>query len=71
MAVLLAGGGEHVSDLDILRTSAGVFGQVPSNATISRFFERTVANPDVFNYGFNTLARETADPGVGGCRVGY
>ena len=58
LAVMLAGGGEHVSDLDILRTGAGVFGKVASNATISRFFERTVANPDVFGYGFATLTRE-------------
>lgn len=47
LAVMLAGGGEHVSDLDILRTGAGVFGKVASNATVSRFFERTVASPDV------------------------
>ncbi|WP_104118390.1 IS1380 family transposase [Arthrobacter sp. B1805] len=58
LAVMLAGGGEHVSDLDILRTGAGVFGQVASNATISRFFERTVTDPDVFNDGFATLTRE-------------
>ncbi|GAB3543909.1 IS1380 family transposase [Arthrobacter tecti] len=58
LAVMLAGGGEHVSDLDILRTSAGVFGNVASNATVSRFFERVVANPDVFGYGFATLTRE-------------
>jgi len=58
LAVMLAGGGEHVSDLDILRTGAGAFGNVASNATISRFFERTVTNPDVFSYGFATLTRE-------------
>lgn len=58
LAVMLAGGGEHVSDLDILRTGAGVFGNVASNATISRFFERTVTNPDLFSYGFATLAQE-------------
>jgi hypothetical protein len=58
LAVMLAGGGEHVSDLDILRTGAGVFGNVASNATISRFFERTVTNPDLFSYGFTTLTRE-------------
>lgn len=58
LAVMLAGGGEHVSDLDILRTGSGVFGKVASNATISRFFERTVTNPDLFSYGFATLTRE-------------
>ncbi|WP_026533336.1 IS1380 family transposase, partial [Arthrobacter sp. H41] len=58
LAVMLAGGGEHVSDLDILRTGANVFGKVASNATISRFFERTVTSPEVFSYGFSTLTRE-------------
>ena len=58
LAVMLAGGGEHVSDLDILRAGAGVFGKVASNSTVSRFFERTVTNPDLFSYGFATLTRE-------------
>lgn len=58
LAVMLASGGEHVSDLDILRAGAGVFGKVASNATVSRFFERTVTNPDLFSYGFATLTRE-------------
>lgn len=58
LAVMLADGGEHVSDLDILRTGAGVFGKVASNATVSRFFERTVTNPEIFSYGFATLTRE-------------
>jgi hypothetical protein len=58
LAAMLAAGGEHVSDLDILRASPGVFGQVPSNATISRFFERTVVNPELFSYGIETLTRE-------------
>ena len=58
LALMLAAGGEHVSDLDILRTSPGVFGKVASNATISRFFERTVANPDLFEYGFATMSCE-------------
>lgn len=58
LALMLAAGGEHVSDLDILRSSPGVFGKITSNSTISRFFERTVANPDLFDYGFQTLSRE-------------
>jgi Transposase DDE domain group 1 len=33
-------------------------GQLPSNATASRFFERTVTNPELFGYGFETLTRE-------------
>jgi hypothetical protein len=45
LATMLAAGGEHVSDLDILRDSPGLFGQLPSNATVSRFFERTVTTP--------------------------
>jgi hypothetical protein len=57
LAVMLAVGGEHASDLDILRSSPGVFGQLPSNATVSRFFERTVANPELFSYGMETLTR--------------
>jgi hypothetical protein len=55
---MLAAGGEHVSDLDILWVSPGVFGQLPSNATVSRFLERTVANPELFGYGIETLTRE-------------
>lgn len=58
LATMLAAGGEHASDLDILRSSPGVFGQLPSNATVSRFFERTVTNPELFGYGFETLTRE-------------
>jgi hypothetical protein len=58
LAAMLAAGGEHVSDLDILRVSPGVFGQLPSNATVSRFFERTVANPELFGYSIETLTRE-------------
>lgn len=58
LAAMLAAGGEHASDLDILRSSPGLFGQLPSNATVSRFFERTVANPELFSYGFETLTRE-------------
>lgn len=38
LAAILAAGGEHAPDLDILRSSPGVFGQLPSNAAVSRFF---------------------------------
>ncbi|MEZ2392224.1 IS1380 family transposase [bacterium RCC_150] len=58
LGVMLAAGGEHATDLDILRSSPGLFGPVPSNATVSRFFERTVANPELFSHGFETLTRE-------------
>jgi hypothetical protein len=55
---MLAAGGEHASDLDILQSSPGLFGQLPSNATVSRFFERTLTKPELFSYGFETLTRE-------------
>ncbi len=58
LAAMLAAGGEHASDLDMLRAAPGLFGQLPSNATVSRFFERTVTNPELFAYGFETLARQ-------------
>lgn len=58
LAAMLAAGGEHASDLDILRSSPGLFSQLPSNATVSRFFERTAANPELFSYGFETLTRQ-------------
>lgn len=55
---MLAAGGEHVSDLDMLRTSPGLFGQVASNATVSRFFDRINNDAEVFEHGFATLAPE-------------
>ena len=58
LAAMLAAGGEHASDLDILRSSPEAFGQLPSNATVSRFFERTITNPELFSYGIETLTRE-------------
>lgn len=57
LALMLAAGGEHVSDLDMFRNQDGVFGQVASNATVSRFFERATADPEVFSHGFETLTR--------------
>jgi hypothetical protein len=58
LTAMLAAGGEHASDLDIQRSSPGVFGQLPSNATVSRFFERTVTHPELLGYGFETLTQE-------------
>lgn len=40
-----------------VRSAPGLFGQRTSNATTSRFFERTVVNPELFGYGFETLTR--------------
>lgn len=57
LAVMLAGGGEHVSDLDVLRNSPGLFGQVPSNATVSRFVARAADQHEAFAHGFSTLGR--------------
>jgi hypothetical protein len=57
LAVMLAAGGEHVSDLDMLRSSPGVFGPVASKATVSCFFDRTGQNPEGFAHGFETLTR--------------
>jgi hypothetical protein len=45
LAAMLAAGGEHASDLDILRSSPG-------------FVERSVVNPELFGYGFETLTRQ-------------
>lgn len=55
LAVMLAGGGEHVSDLDALRNSPGLFGPVPSNATVSRFVACASDQSDAFAHGFTTL----------------
>ncbi|MGB9034948.1 MAG: IS1380 family transposase [Paeniglutamicibacter sp.] len=57
LALMLAGGGEHVSDLDVLRNSPGLFGAVPSNATVSRFVARAADQPEAFSHGFTTLSR--------------
>ncbi|GAA1495326.1 IS1380 family transposase [Paeniglutamicibacter kerguelensis] len=56
LAVMLAGGGEHVSDLDVLRNSPGLFGPVPSDATVSRFVARAADQPEAFAHGFSTLS---------------
>src|SRR3954463_7419326 len=57
LAVMLAGGGEHVSDLDVLRNSPAIFGAVPSNATVSRFVARAAEQPEAFDHGIGTLMR--------------
>lgn len=68
LALMLAGGGEHVSDLDVLRNSPGLFGAVPSNATVSRFVARATEQPEAFAHGFTTLEPATAFPDLGGRR---
>lgn len=57
LATMLAGGGEHVSDLDVLRDSPELFGPAPSNATVSRFVERAAEHPETFEQGFTALMR--------------
>lgn len=57
LAVMLADGGEHVSDLDTLRDSPDLFGPVASNATVSRFVERATEEPEAFTLGFAAVAK--------------
>lgn len=57
LALMLAAGGEHVSDLDMFRAQPAVFGPVASNATVSRFFDRAADAPEVFTHGYETLSR--------------
>ena len=57
LAVMLADGGEHVSDLDTLRDSPALFGTAPSNATVSRFVARAAEQPEAFTLGFATLTK--------------
>lgn len=57
LATMLAGGGEHVSDLDVLRDSPELFGPAPSNATVSRFVERAAEQSEAFEDGFTALMR--------------
>lgn len=61
LVLMLAGGGVHSSDLDMIRTSPSVFGQVASNATMSRFFARIDQNSDVFEHGLATMAATIRD----------
>lgn len=63
LAVMLAGGGEHISDLDILRAGPVVFGNVASNMATSQFFESSVGNLDLFDYGFAMPMRELRSSG--------
>lgn len=58
LVLMLASGGEHVTDTDQLRTTPGVFGPVASDATFSRFFTRLTEHPGAFDYAFATLQRE-------------
>ncbi|WP_051441748.1 IS1380 family transposase, partial [Arthrobacter sp. H14] len=57
LALMLAAGGEHVSDLDMFRSQPEAFGAVASNATVSRFFDRAAASPEAFTHGTQTLSR--------------
>src|SRR5690625_6247467 len=42
----------------MLRTSPKAFGTIPSNATISRFFDHVADNPEVFAHGLATMASQ-------------
>ena len=57
LAVMLAAGGEQVTDVDQLRAAPALFGAVASEATISRFMARIKDQPEAFSYGFATMQR--------------
>lgn len=57
LAVMLAGGGEQVTDIDQLRAAPALFGSVASEATISRFMARVKDQPEAFAHGFATMQR--------------
>lgn len=57
LTMMLAAGGEQACDLDLLRTSAGVFGPVGSEATVSRFMGRIKHMPEAFTYGYQTMSK--------------
>ena len=57
LAVMLAAGGEQVTDVDQLRAAPGLFGTVASEATISRFMARVKDQPEAFGHGFATMQR--------------
>lgn len=58
LVMMLAAGGEHVTDTDPLRVAPGIFGQVASEATFSRFFTRLADHPGAFDYAFAITRRE-------------
>ena len=57
LALMLAGGGEQVTDVDQVRAAPALFGPVASDATISRFMARVKDQPEAFAYGFATMQR--------------
>lgn len=61
LALMLAGGGEYVSDLDTFRDSPEVFGAIASNPTVSRFVKRATDQQEAFDQGFSTLMRATRE----------
>lgn len=58
LSLMLAAGGEQVSDTDQLRTAQGLFGPVASDPTFSRFFSRISKHPGAFDYAFATMHRQ-------------
>lgn len=58
LVLMLASGGEHVTNTDQLRVAPSVFGQVASESTFSRFFTRLAEHPSAFDYAFATMQRE-------------
>lgn len=57
LTLMLAAGGEQVTDVDQLRAAPGLFGNVASESTISRFMARIKEEPEAFAYAFATMQR--------------
>lgn len=57
LAIMLAAGGEQVTDIDQLRAAPGLFGPVASEATLSRMMGRIKDQPAAFEYAFATMHR--------------
>lgn len=57
LALMLAAGGEQVTDVDQLRAAPAMSGSVASDVTISRFMARIKDQPEAFSHGFATMQR--------------
>lgn len=68
LSLMLAAGGEQVSDTDQLRTAQGLFGPVASDPTFSRFFSRISKHPGAFDYAFALHAPASAGQTMGSSR---
>ncbi|WP_346922877.1 IS1380 family transposase [Glutamicibacter creatinolyticus] len=55
LAMMLAAGGEQACDVDLLRTSPGVFGPIASEATVSRFMGRIKHMREAITHGYQSM----------------